>query len=641
MEITNNNLLNIILPNDNKVIRDTLKQADINQLASSSKDASVQHLLNNLFNDITNGTKSNETIVNMLKNSNVFNELNNFPKELQSLSALVKNDPTLSTFQSKIENFMVNINQIDENNLKTQINNSGVFLESKINTSLGNLPNSITNTLLELKQSLQNMPQIDSASTIKLIDSLLSNANSMNPAKTLANMNELLSNLKTITTQLAAAPDAQTNAVIQSVQKLETLFNKELQGQTALTNGNNFSIKPEVANELKTIFSQLQTYLSATNTQANKELTTLLDKLVQPQNILQNPNLMNESKNILSQLKQLPQMQAALAYNTQSNQVSVLTTQLETIINQLSQQTPSSIAPTPLINTPIDTNVSNQLTHILNDLQKALSNFNTNASNITPLLQHIENTLLPQNFSQPQLLLNNLQQLLTKIHTTEPFSAALSNSAQTQELNQLIHKFETIVNKEILNNPIFTTPHNNIKLLNDEISHDMKAVLLQLQKELGNTVQTQNTQEMLKHIDKLLVQIDYSQLMSLTTQSNSIYLPFVWDLLEEGTIATHKGENEVFYCQINLKLKEYGKLDLLLGIYNKNHIDITMKAQQEGFKTTLQENLSELKRNLHGIGLIPTNIKLLDLKEDETVQKEGIPTFTHVEDLSLGLNIRV
>jgi hypothetical protein len=146
---------------------------------------------------------------------------------------------------------------------------------------------------------------------------------------------------------------------------------------------------------------------------------------------------------------------------------------------------------------------------------------------------------------------------------------------------------------------------------------------------------------MLKHIDKLLVQIDYSQLMSLTTQSNSLYLPFVWDLLEDGTIATHKGENEVFYCQINLKLKEYGKLDLLLGIYNKNHIDITIKAQQEAFKNTLQENLSFLKRSLHSIGLIPTNIKLLDLKEEDTQLKEGIPTFTHVDDLSLGLNIRV
>jgi hypothetical protein len=425
------------------------------------------------------------------------------------------------------------------------------------------------------------------------------------------------------------------------VQKLETLFNKELQGQTPLNNQNNFAIKPEIANELKTIFSQLQTYLGATNTQASKELTSLLDKLVQTQNILQNPNLMSESQNILSQLKQLPQMQAALAYNTQSSQVSVLTTQLETIIHQLSQQQSQNISAVPIANTPIDANISNQLTHLLNDLHKALSNFNSTATSLAPLLQQIENTMLPQNFSQPQALLNNLQQLLTQMHTTQPFSTGLANNTQTQELNNLINRFETIVTKEILNNPIFTAPHNNIKLLNEEISHDMKAVLLQLQKELNSNAQSPNTQEMLKNIDKLLVQIDYSQLMSLSTQSNSIYLPFVWDLLEEGTIATHKGDNEVFYCQINLKLKEYGKLDLLLGIYNKNHIDITMKAQQAAFKNTLQENLSLLKRNLHGIGLIPTNIKLLDLKEEDTVQKERTPSFNHIEDLSLGLNIRV
>lgn len=127
MEITNNNLLNILLPNDNKVIKEALKQADLNQLADSSKNRSIQHILSNFFNDITQGTKSNETIVNVLKNTHIFKETTPFSKELQSLSNLVKNDPTLNTFQSKLNNFMLNITQIDENNLKAQINNSGVF----------------------------------------------------------------------------------------------------------------------------------------------------------------------------------------------------------------------------------------------------------------------------------------------------------------------------------------------------------------------------------------------------------------------------------------------------------------------------------------------------------------------------------
>lgn len=72
MEITNNNLLNILLPNDNKVIKEALKQADLNQLADSSKNRSVQHILANFFNDLTQGTKSNETVVNLLKKCQYF-----------------------------------------------------------------------------------------------------------------------------------------------------------------------------------------------------------------------------------------------------------------------------------------------------------------------------------------------------------------------------------------------------------------------------------------------------------------------------------------------------------------------------------------------------------------------------------------
>ena len=640
MEITNNNLLNILLPNDNKVIKEALKQADLNQLADSSKNRSVQHILANLFNDITQGTKSNETILNLLKNANVFKEITQFPKELQALSNLVKSDPSLNAFQSKLDNFMLNITQIDENTLKTQINNSGIFLESKISTALGNLSHNITQTLLELKQALLNTPFLDSNNAVKLIDSLLNNANSSNPTMMLNDLKTLLSTLKNMISQLET-PNAQTNAVVQTVLKLENLFNKEFQTHPAFNN-TNVTIKPEVANELKSIFSQLQTYFSATQTQASNELTSLLDKLTQTQNIIQNPNFINESKTILAQLKQLPQMQAAFAYHSQSNQIANLSTQLETIINQLISQQPQ-MPNTPLNISPLSQEVNTQLKTILTQLQNALSHFSPTTHNTAPLLQLIENSLQAQNLSQSHRLLNNLQQLLTQLNSTEPFGNALSSNKQNQELLNLVNKFESIVTKEVLNNPTFTAPHNALNLLKDELSHDMKAVLLQLQKEISSGVQNQTTQEMLKHIDKLLVQIDYNQLMSLTSNANTLYLPFLWDLLEEGTITTAKGEKDKFYCQINLKLKEHGKLDLLVVVYDKN-IEITMHAQQEAFKKHLQSNLQQLKQNLSSVGLIPLSIKLYDLKEqNESNNPKDEFSFIneYAQDLNLGINIRV
>jgi hypothetical protein len=180
-----------------------------------------------------------------------------------------------------------------------------------------------------------------------------------------------------------------------------------------------------------------------------------------------------------------------------------------------------------------------------------------------------------------------------------------------------------------------------MNLLKEDISSDMKALLLQVQKELSSNPSASNTQEILKQVDKLLTQIDFNQLMNVTSNSNFVYLPFLWDLLEDVTITTTKGENEIFYCQINLKLKEHGKLDLLLGMYNKNHIDIIIKAQQTAFKNTIQENLSQLTQSLRGVGLVPTSIKLLDLTEEESLEKEELQAFTPLSDLSFGLNIRV
>lgn len=643
MEITNNNLLNILLPNDNKVIKEALKQADLNQLADSSKNRSIQHILSNFFNDITQGTKSNETIVNVLKNTHIFKETTPFSKELQSLSNLVKNDPTLNTFQSKLNNFMLNITQIDENNLKAQINNSGVFLESKINTALGNLSHTITSTLLELKQALLNTPNIDSSNALKLIDSILTQANSSNPTKMFNELKELLTTLKTMMTSLET-PNNQTHNIVQNIQKLEMLFNKEILNNPSLINTSNQNIKPEVANELKSILSQLQTYFNATNSQASKELTTLLDKLIQTQNIIQNPNFINDSKMLLSELKQLPQMQAAAAYNLQSNHITLLVTQLENIINKLSfeqVQTPNiqTVNNPPLLSMDVTQNLKN----ILNDLQKALSNFNSIHTNTHPLIQQIDQILLPQNFSSTQTLLTHLQQLLTQLHTTEPFGSALNNTTQTKELLSIINRFEAMVTKEVLNNPLFNSSQNMTHLLKEDISNDMKAVLLQLQKEVNSAGQNQNSQEMLKTIDRLLLQIDYHQLLSLTSNTNTLYLPFLWDLLEEGTISTAKSDKEKFYCQINLKLKEHGKLDLLVAIYDKN-IEITMYAQQEAFKKQLQSNLSMLRKNLSSVGLNPLSIQLYDLKESNErphAKEEFSFVNEYTKDLDLGINIRV
>ena len=94
MLVSNNTLLNILLPNDNKVLKEALKEADSKTLEQLVKNnsTSINDVLKDLFDDLKNGTKSNNTIENMLKNSSVFKDLGTVSNNLSSLIENISQD---------------------------------------------------------------------------------------------------------------------------------------------------------------------------------------------------------------------------------------------------------------------------------------------------------------------------------------------------------------------------------------------------------------------------------------------------------------------------------------------------------------------------------------------------------------------
>lgn len=89
---------------------------------------------------------------------------------------------------------------------------------------------------------------------------------------------------------------------------------------------------------------------------------------------------------------------------------------------------------------------------------------------------------------------------------------------------------------------ILTTSNlQNIKSDNSAIQNDMKTILLQMQEQLASKTSDSNSlTEASKNIDKLLFQVDYYQLLSLSSNANYVYLPFLWDMLEDGSIGMKK-----------------------------------------------------------------------------------------------------
>ena len=586
MLVSNNTLLNILLPNDNKVLKEALKEADSKTLEQIIKNntGSVNDVLKDLFDNLKNGTKSNTNIENILKNSTVFKEMGTFSNSLSSMLESLTTDetnPTLEKFKPILENFLKNIKDLDANTLKEQLKNSGVFLESKMtqtpNTKIETLLNQIQNLIKDI-----NTPQAKQVND--LISKLLQNPNS----------NDFNTNLKTLTTALQNLNNSLSTP---QTQNLSTLVNQ----------------LKTIMSDASLIESKIENHPNTNNTNSassTNNATTILATKENP-----NPNLQNNLQTNLN-IKENPNLQTIL--NTKEN----INTQTKELLNQLKNE---------IIQNPILQN-NKTIMPLLENLLK-MDNFFSKNENLTTLLsQNNFNNLnsFTSNFS------SNITPLLTSLKETLE-SLNPNNLNLQNQVMKFVEKIENIIKE--LSNP--NIQKNEAQNLNE----DMKSVLLKMQDELASKTDAKS-QELAKQVDKLLTQIDYQQLLSLSSNSNSVYLPFLWEILEDGNISMKKTDEEKFYCQINLTLKDFGKVDLMLALYDKNKLDLTVYAQREHFKVAIRDNMQKLKIALNSVDLIPVNIKLLDLKDENESKNE--PTKTYINNsynqnlnLSSGVDIRV
>ena len=562
MLIGESTALNILLANNNKVLNDVLKEADSKNLEqmvkSSTSSTSASTILKELFTSLKDGTKSNSTIENMIKNSTTFKELGNVSTNLSSLVDELSTDENLQKFKPVLENFLKDVKNIDANALKEQIKNSGIFLESKLSQT----PNSkLENVLTQLQNLVKDINTPQAKQVNELIDKLLQNIKTQTNTNTQITQNqtatnEFTNNLKTLTSSLQNLNNSlnptQTQNLSNLANQLKSLINEGTLVESKIENSTNLTDKT-------TNLANNSTLKDSINLQTKELLTQIKN------DIIQNPNMI-QNKNILPMIDNLLKMDNLFSKN-------------DTIQNFLANSNSSG------------------------NLSTFTSNF---ASNLSPLLTTLKESL----------------------ESLNPNNTHLQN-----HLTKLVDKVEHIIQD------LATTPNGKI---DTKVSEDMKTVLLQMQDELASKTDPKSL-EVAKQVDRLLTQIDLHQLTSLVSNSNYVYLPFFWEMLEDGSIEMKQKDEEKFFCQINLTLKDFGKVDLMLGLYDKNKLDLTIYAQREHFKTAIRENMQQLKIALNSVDLIPVNVKLLDMKEDN--KESNKPTQTYInnynnQDLSSGIDIR-
>jgi len=471
--------LNIILPNTNKALAKVLKDATPKELEVISTGKDLKSIMNSLLKESSKNSSADKALLKLVKNNPILKELGSASSNIKKLLTTIKSDKKLLHVEKLLEKFIPNMKDVKSADVKTTLQNSGVFLESKLKDIKE--PQQKLNTLLkQLHVELKNT-KILSAKVIR------------NQIKEVLSQNIVKENPKAL------------ESLAKSTQNIIYKISKELKNADPITS-KDFFVKVEK-----------------------------LQHLLEPKNL--------EKTNF---------------------KLSVLEESIKEIVQVL---------------------------------QKSYTKASAESSNtLNKIFQNIKTITQELKISDTQIMLlkSTIEDIKTSINTADP----------------IFSKSVKIILKELslLNSPAKLSPEQNIKEI---LSNDLKAVLHKVSEEISK-VSTPTQTEVLKQVEKLSLQIDYYQLISHLGDASSLYIPFTWEQMQDGEITIQHAKDDKFYCDIDLKLKDFGELHLRLALYEKNQLNIHINSNNTEFKNIIKENIPLLRKALIDIQITPREIRLFN-----------------------------
>ena len=292
----------------------------------------------------------------------------------------------------------------------------------------------------------------------------------------------------------------------------------------------------------------------------------------------------------------------------------------------------------------------------LNQVQQVVKNSNTSnvseikipndnvikLSIIKEALQALQVVLDKSLTLESKVLLKSIPPILSSLESTKELTAESKQdiSRLITDTKTLIQKADVIYSKDLitlftklksLNSAHSLNPQTNVKEI---ISNDLKSVLIQTSQELQDSSHP-NKNELIKQMDKLMLQIDHHQLLSHLSNGTSVYLPISWDLLEGGNLEVRK-DNDKFYCDIELQLKEYGDVSVKLTLFEKNQININMYSPNQKLKELFHEHISILRAGMISSQIIPREIRF----HDGVDKKQTAPYQADNDEFNMGFEVK-
>ncbi len=537
-----NKQLDIIVPNTNRALATVLKEASPKELETISKDKDLKSIIGSLLKESSQNSLSDKTLLELVKNNPTLKDLGNVSSTVKELLNTLKSEKNPLPIETALKKFLVDIKELSEPVLKDKIQNSGIFLESKLKN--------VQNPQVELKNLLISLETNIAKSEIPSVKLLAQNIKELLASPTLkeATNSAILEPLKDEKAPLAQGQKETKSSLVQLAKGVENIvskLNEQLRSADVITTK---GFEKQLAKVEHLIAPKMLSDENFKPAPLGDALQRLNAQMEQSQQLLQNTKpevkgLFDAFVKIIESLKVIEQ------------ESPTPKTALEALLGKKIPQE---------IRTAVDV--------LKTVVEKADPVFSKETAAIIPKLSH---------FSAPQ-----------KLSVEEGV-------------------------KEIL-------------------SQDLKAVLLKAGEEISKSSHPNQT-EILKNVDKLLLQIDYFQLLSHLSNSSSLYLPFSWDSLEEGNINIKKDKEDKFYCDIDLKLKEYGEIKLKLALYEENQINIHIYSDSAEFKEIVKENIASLRSALIESQITPREIRIFDTPKKGVVSPYGVQE----RQIDMGFEIKV
>ena len=276
-----------------KIIQDS---ADIPLSLTAQKSTTTpnnaQEVIGQLLGSAVSEAKSKSTIFEILQNNQLFKNMGNFAEDIKNLSSIVKTDSTIAQPLTLLQLFAKSIDQIDVKMLQGQVQNSGIFFESKlaaIVTQQG-VEEGIQTLSSELQDHLSGTSNATTslAKEITTIMDRLSATQDLSSKEAQSSLKTLLDLFRQSVKQEISSEGASTfKEVYQNVQKLDyaiqqmDLINSKVENYSA-----SMKVEENFSTQVKVLLEMLKENLSGLKL---NDLEPQINQLLSKETLLKEP----------------------------------------------------------------------------------------------------------------------------------------------------------------------------------------------------------------------------------------------------------------------------------------------------------------------------------------------------------------